>query len=178
RGGDRHPARHSGIGPPHALALAWVTARTHRASTAWPTGRQRRHLRALRNFALQRTMRNPRRFRLFPDDLASDGGKEASMAKAGPTTPGPEEQLGRAGPPEGSDKANVLIRPPMALALAAAGGLAAAWLYPLSLLPAFIPAGWVGPPCLPSASRSRSGRWRPCAAQERGSRRINRRRGS
>ena len=66
------------------------------------------------------------------------------MAKAGPTTPGPEEQLGRAGPPEGSDKANVLIRPPMALALAAAGGLAAAWLYPLPLLPALIPAGWVG----------------------------------
>jgi protein-S-isoprenylcysteine O-methyltransferase Ste14 len=44
--------------------------------------------------------------------------------------------------PEGSDNANVLIRPPIALAIAAAGGIAATWLYPLSFLPALIPAGW------------------------------------
>jgi protein-S-isoprenylcysteine O-methyltransferase Ste14 len=66
------------------------------------------------------------------------------MANAGPTTAGPEGQLGASGPPEGGDNANVLIRPPIALAFAAAGGLAAAWLYPLPFLPALIPAGWVG----------------------------------
>jgi protein-S-isoprenylcysteine O-methyltransferase Ste14 len=66
------------------------------------------------------------------------------MANAGTTTPGPEEQFRAAGPPEGSDNANVLIRPPIALALAAAGGLAATWLYPLPFLPMLVPAGWVG----------------------------------
>jgi len=66
------------------------------------------------------------------------------MASAGPTTPGPEEELTTAGPPEGSDNANVLIRPPIALVLAAAGALAATWLYPLPFLPARIPAGWLG----------------------------------
>jgi protein-S-isoprenylcysteine O-methyltransferase Ste14 len=65
------------------------------------------------------------------------------MVNTGPTTRGPEEQL-RTGAPDGSDNANVLIRPPIALALAATGGLAAAWLYPLPFLPAFIPAGWIG----------------------------------
>ena len=43
-----------------------------------------------------------------------------------------------------SDNANVLIRPPIALALAIASGLAASWLYPLPFVPAAIPAGWVG----------------------------------
>ena len=66
------------------------------------------------------------------------------MANAGPTTRGPEEQLGKAGPPDGSDNANVLIRPPIALALAVAGGLAAVWLFPLPFLPAVVPAGWMG----------------------------------
>jgi protein-S-isoprenylcysteine O-methyltransferase Ste14 len=66
------------------------------------------------------------------------------MANAGPTTPGPDDQLRRAGPPEGSDNASVLIRPPIALALAAAGGLVATWLYPLPFLPALVPAGWLG----------------------------------
>jgi protein-S-isoprenylcysteine O-methyltransferase Ste14 len=66
------------------------------------------------------------------------------MANAGPTVPGPEEQLRTAGSPEGSDNPNVLIRPPIALALAAAAGLAATWLYPLPFVPAPVPAGWVG----------------------------------
>src|SRR5262245_3457563 len=65
------------------------------------------------------------------------------MANAGPTSPGPE-QLGRAGPTVGSDNANVLIRPPIALGLAAAGALVATWLYPLPFLPAFVPTGWAG----------------------------------
>jgi protein-S-isoprenylcysteine O-methyltransferase Ste14 len=65
------------------------------------------------------------------------------MANADPTTPGQGGQLSTAGPPEGSDNANVMIRPPIALALAAAGGFVAAWLYPLPFLPALVPAGWV-----------------------------------
>jgi protein-S-isoprenylcysteine O-methyltransferase Ste14 len=66
------------------------------------------------------------------------------MPTPDPATQGSEARLRTAGPPQGGDTANVLIRPPIALALAAAGGLAAAWLYPLPLLPAPIPAGWIG----------------------------------
>jgi protein-S-isoprenylcysteine O-methyltransferase Ste14 len=58
--------------------------------------------------------------------------------------PGPERQPATAGSPEGRDNANVLIRPPIALALAVAGALAATWLYPLPFVPAAIPAGWLG----------------------------------
>jgi protein-S-isoprenylcysteine O-methyltransferase Ste14 len=81
---------------------------------------------------------------LHLDDLASNGEKGASMANADPASPGAEERLGTAGPPEGSDNAHVLIRPPIALALAVAGALAATWLYPLPFLPAFVRAGWLG----------------------------------
>ena len=66
------------------------------------------------------------------------------MANAGPTPHSSERRLHAAGSPEGSDNANVLIRPPIALALAVAGGLAATWLYPLPFLAAVVPAGWVG----------------------------------
>jgi protein-S-isoprenylcysteine O-methyltransferase Ste14 len=45
---------------------------------------------------------------------------------------------------QGKDNANVLIRPPIALALAVAAGFAAGWLYPLPFVPAAIPAGWIG----------------------------------
>jgi protein-S-isoprenylcysteine O-methyltransferase Ste14 len=44
----------------------------------------------------------------------------------------------------GSDTANVLIRPPIALLLAIAAALAAGWLYPLPFLPAAMPLGWAG----------------------------------
>lgn len=64
------------------------------------------------------------------------------MANADPATPPPEDQLRAAA--QGRDNANVVIRPPIALALAAAAGLAVAWLYPLPFVPAPIPAGWVG----------------------------------
>ena len=67
------------------------------------------------------------------------------MAEAGPTMPAYEPPLDTAAPADRSkDNANVLIRPPIALALAAAAGLAATWLYPLPFLPVPIPAGWVG----------------------------------
>jgi protein-S-isoprenylcysteine O-methyltransferase Ste14 len=42
------------------------------------------------------------------------------------------------------DNPHVVIRPPIALALAAALGTAASWLYPLPFVPAPVPAGWVG----------------------------------
>jgi protein-S-isoprenylcysteine O-methyltransferase Ste14 len=42
------------------------------------------------------------------------------------------------------DNANVVIRPPIALALAVAAGLAGGWLYPLPFVPASIPAVSVG----------------------------------
>jgi protein-S-isoprenylcysteine O-methyltransferase Ste14 len=64
------------------------------------------------------------------------------MANGDPTTRGPEGHLTTGRPPHGSDNANVVIRPPIALALAAAGGIAAAWLYPLPFLPILMPAGW------------------------------------
>ena len=71
------------------------------------------------------------------------------MAAAEPTMPGGGPPRNTAAPAAGSadrskDNANVLIRPPIALALAAAAGLAAAWVYPLPFVPASIPAGWVG----------------------------------
>ncbi len=43
-----------------------------------------------------------------------------------------------------ADNAGVLIRPPIALALAIAAGLALDWLYRLPWLPADLPAGWIG----------------------------------
>jgi protein-S-isoprenylcysteine O-methyltransferase Ste14 len=43
-----------------------------------------------------------------------------------------------------NDNANVLIRPPIALALAAAVAFAATWLHPLPFLPPSVPAGWLG----------------------------------
>src|SRR5262245_1512900 len=49
------------------------------------------------------------------------------------------------------DNANVVIRPPIALALAIAAGLAGAWLYPLPFVPAAIPAPWVGAALLAAA---------------------------
>jgi protein-S-isoprenylcysteine O-methyltransferase Ste14 len=66
------------------------------------------------------------------------------MANAGPTPHSSERHRHTAGSPEGSDNADVLIRPPIALALAVAGGLAATWLYPLPFLAALVPAGRVG----------------------------------
>jgi protein-S-isoprenylcysteine O-methyltransferase Ste14 len=67
------------------------------------------------------------------------------MTDAGSTMANQEEHLERAGPMDRSgDNPHVLIRPPIAWALAAAAGLAAGWLYPLPFVPAPIPAGWIG----------------------------------
>jgi len=81
---------------------------------------------------------------MHPDDWRKTEKKEASMANAGPATPGPQEHLTTPGTPAAGDTANVLIRPPIALAIAVAGALAATWLYPLPFVPAVIPAGWLG----------------------------------
>jgi protein-S-isoprenylcysteine O-methyltransferase Ste14 len=43
-----------------------------------------------------------------------------------------------------ADTANVIIRPPIAWALAALAGLALDWLMPLPFVPAVVPAGWLG----------------------------------
>jgi protein-S-isoprenylcysteine O-methyltransferase Ste14 len=43
-----------------------------------------------------------------------------------------------------ADIAQVLIRPPLAWGLAVIAGLALNWLVPLPLLPAGVPAGWLG----------------------------------
>ena len=43
-----------------------------------------------------------------------------------------------------TDTANVLIRPPIAWAIAVLAGLALDWLMPLPFVPAAIPAGWLG----------------------------------
>jgi protein-S-isoprenylcysteine O-methyltransferase Ste14 len=43
-----------------------------------------------------------------------------------------------------ADTANVIIRPPIAWALAVLAGLALQWLLPLRFMPAAVPAGWVG----------------------------------
>ena len=43
-----------------------------------------------------------------------------------------------------ADTARVIIRPPLAWALAVIAGLALHWLVPLRFLPAGLPAGWLG----------------------------------
>src|SRR5260370_20463402 len=43
-----------------------------------------------------------------------------------------------------ADPANVIIRPPIAWALAVLAALALQWLMPLPFMPAAAPAGWVG----------------------------------
>ena len=43
-----------------------------------------------------------------------------------------------------ADTANVIVRPPIAWALAVLAGLALNWLMPLPFLPAAVPAGWLG----------------------------------
>jgi protein-S-isoprenylcysteine O-methyltransferase Ste14 len=43
-----------------------------------------------------------------------------------------------------SDTANVIVRPPIAWALAVLAGLALNWLMPLPFLPAAVSAGWLG----------------------------------
>ena len=43
-----------------------------------------------------------------------------------------------------TDTANVIIRPPIAWAVAVLGGLALNWLLPLPFFPATVPAGWLG----------------------------------
>jgi protein-S-isoprenylcysteine O-methyltransferase Ste14 len=43
-----------------------------------------------------------------------------------------------------ADTANVIVRPPIAWALAALAGFALDWLMPVRFLPAAVPAGWLG----------------------------------
>ena len=43
-----------------------------------------------------------------------------------------------------ADTANVIVRPPIAWALAVLAGLALNWLMPLPFLPAAVPRGWLG----------------------------------
>ncbi len=43
-----------------------------------------------------------------------------------------------------TDKAQVIVRPPLMWGLAVVAGLALNWLVPLRLLPADLPAGWLG----------------------------------
>jgi protein-S-isoprenylcysteine O-methyltransferase Ste14 len=43
-----------------------------------------------------------------------------------------------------TDTANVIIRPPIAWAIAVLAGLALNWLLPLPFVPAMVPAGWLG----------------------------------
>jgi protein-S-isoprenylcysteine O-methyltransferase Ste14 len=43
-----------------------------------------------------------------------------------------------------ADTANVIIRPPIAWALAVVAGLALQWVVPLPFMPASVPADWVG----------------------------------
>ena len=43
-----------------------------------------------------------------------------------------------------ADIANVIVRPPIAWALAVLAGLALNWLMPLPFLPAAVSAGWLG----------------------------------
>ena len=45
-----------------------------------------------------------------------------------------------------ADTADVIIRPPIAWALAVLAGLALNWLMPLSFLPSVVSAGWLGAP--------------------------------
>lgn len=46
--------------------------------------------------------------------------------------------------PDTADTANVMVRPPVAWALAVLAGLALNWLMPLWFLPAVVPADWLG----------------------------------
>ena len=43
-----------------------------------------------------------------------------------------------------TDTANVIVRPPIAWAVAVLGGLLLNWLLPLPFVPASVPAGWLG----------------------------------
>ena len=43
-----------------------------------------------------------------------------------------------------TDTANVIVRPPIAWAVAVLGGLVLNWLLPLPFVPALVPAGWLG----------------------------------
>jgi protein-S-isoprenylcysteine O-methyltransferase Ste14 len=43
-----------------------------------------------------------------------------------------------------TDTANVIVRPPIAWAIAVLAGLALNWLIPLPFVPASVPAGWLG----------------------------------
>jgi hypothetical protein len=43
-----------------------------------------------------------------------------------------------------ADSANVIIRPPIAWALAVLAGLALQWVVSLPFMPASVPAGWIG----------------------------------
>jgi hypothetical protein len=43
-----------------------------------------------------------------------------------------------------ADAANVIVRPPIAWALAVLAGLTLNWLMPLPFAPAMLPAGWLG----------------------------------
>jgi protein-S-isoprenylcysteine O-methyltransferase Ste14 len=45
---------------------------------------------------------------------------------------------------DAADRANVIVRPPIAWALAVLGAFALNWLVPLPFLPAALPAGWLG----------------------------------
>ena len=45
---------------------------------------------------------------------------------------------------DATDTANVIIRPPIAWAVAVLAGLAVNWLLPLPFVPAPVPAGWLG----------------------------------
>ena|SRR5229473_4058622 len=45
---------------------------------------------------------------------------------------------------EPGDSSNVVIRPPIAWALAIGAGLGAGWLYPSQFVPASIPRAWIG----------------------------------
>jgi protein-S-isoprenylcysteine O-methyltransferase Ste14 len=46
--------------------------------------------------------------------------------------------------PDTADRANVMIRPPVAWAAAVIAGLVLNWLSPLPFVPAGVPAGWLG----------------------------------
>src|SRR5215831_14814928 len=45
---------------------------------------------------------------------------------------------------DATDSANVIIRPPIAWAVAVLAGLALNWLLPLPFVPTTVPAGWLG----------------------------------
>jgi protein-S-isoprenylcysteine O-methyltransferase Ste14 len=53
-------------------------------------------------------------------------------------------QVHRSAMADTADTANVIVRPPIAWALAVLAGLALNWLMPLPFLPAVVSAGWLG----------------------------------